>query len=250
MAEITNSVTPYHYCLNNPVKYIDPTGMYTIYDFNGKPHEIGDDDVVDGRLDADHNDDPDNKPITGIPTSYNDILKGIGDFFGLGLDPKDHKNIDKIELGEKRLENATNAINEVNKAIIVNGVLIIVTEGAGYAVEEFGGQIILRILSNTEFKTAAIAVEKEISVIGPRAIYRQVAEKMGANYLNVTDEGWTLCKNYKFLQCVVERGDDVIFAGKFDARAFDPNSMLGFEIKYLQNNGYSWSKDFTRLIKK
>jgi hypothetical protein len=95
-------------------------------------------------------DDPDNKPTTGIPTSYSDILKGIGAFFGLGLDPKDLKNIDKIELGQKRIEDATNAINEVNKTIIINGVLIIVTEGIGYAFEEIGGAIVLRILSKSE----------------------------------------------------------------------------------------------------
>ena len=156
LAEITNSVTPYHYCLNNPIKFIDPTGMLTT-------QEVVDDawkktpDGTDMTYNYDSSDGSDKTSTTGIPTSLNDILKGIGDFFGLGLNPKNPNNIDKIELGQKRIEDATNAINEVNKTIIINGVLIIISEGIGYAIAERGGVILLRILSNKELKAAGVA---------------------------------------------------------------------------------------------
>ncbi|GAA4314541.1 hypothetical protein [Compostibacter hankyongensis] len=57
-------------------------------------------------------------------------------------------------------------------------------------------------------------------------------------------------KNVNFLQGVVERGDDVIFSAKYNPAKLDPNSVLAQEIRYLQRHGYSWDKDFTKLIRK
>ncbi|HET9058205.1 MAG TPA: hypothetical protein VFN30_15275 [Chitinophagaceae bacterium] len=91
---------------------------------------------------------------------------------------------------------------------------------------------------------------KGVSVIGPRAIYRQFAKDIGANFLNVTDDAWTWAKNERFLAGVVKRGDDVVFAGKFNPAKLDPNSVLAREIKYLTERGYQWIDDFSRLIKK
>ncbi len=87
-------------------------------------------------------------------------------------------------------------------------------------------------------------------MIGPRATYREFAKKIGANFLNVTDEAWTMRKNVEFLQGVVKRGDDVIFSGKYYPLKLDSNSVLGQEIRYLQRHGYSWTDDFSRMIKK
>ncbi|MCH6201538.1 hypothetical protein MMU07_18295 [Aquiflexum sp. LQ15W] len=91
---------------------------------------------------------------------------------------------------------------------------------------------------------------KGVIVIGPRATYREFAKKIGANFLNVTDEAWTMRKNVEFLQGVVKRGDDVIFSGKYNPLKLDPNSVLAQEIRYLQRYGYSWTDDFSRMIKK
>lgn len=91
---------------------------------------------------------------------------------------------------------------------------------------------------------------KGVSVIGPRSTYREFAKKIGANFLDVTDEAWTMRKNVEFLQGVVKRGDDVIFSGKFNPAKLDPNSVLGQEIRYLTRHGYSWTDDFSRMIKK
>jgi RHS repeat-associated protein len=89
---------------------------------------------------------------------------------------------------------------------------------------------------------------ESLSVIGPRAIYREFAKKIGANYLNVTDATWTWAKNEKFLAGVVQRGDDVIFAGKFNPTLLDKASVLAKEIRYLELRGYKWTSDLTRMI--
>lgn len=40
-------------------------------------------------------------------------------------------------------------------------------------------------------------------------------------------------KNLAYLRGIVNRGDDVIFAGKFKPSSLDPNSVLAKEIEYL-----------------
>ncbi len=101
------------------------------------------------------------------------------------------------------------------------------------------------------FKWARLArATKGVSVIGPRATYREFAKKIGANFLDVTDEAWTMRKNVDFLQGVIKRADDVIFSGQYNPARLDPKSVLAQEIRYLQRHGYSWTKDFSRMIKK
>jgi RHS repeat-associated protein len=95
-----------------------------------------------------------------------------------------------------------------------------------------------------------VGLAKEVSVIGPRVTYRQYAKNIGANFLDVTDDAWTWAKNRKFLSGIVKRGDDVVFAGKFNPAKLDPNSVLAQEIKYLTKRGYRWTDDFSKLIKK
>jgi len=113
-------------------------------------------------------------------------------------------------------------------------------------VVESGGAILLRVLSKVELEAAA----KGISVIGPRASYRQFAIDIGAKYLEVADEAWTWTKNEKFLAAVVKRGDDVIFAGKFDPNLLDKTSVLAREINYLERRGYQWTSDFSKMVLK
>lgn len=92
--------------------------------------------------------------------------------------------------------------------------------------------------------------ERGLAVIGPRATYREFAKGIGAKFLNVTDEAWTWEKNRRFLYGVVQRGDDVVFAGKFNPAKLDPDSVLAREIKYLIDHGYTWEGDFARLVKR
>jgi len=109
---------------------------------------------------------------------------------------------------------------------------------------------VVAALPELKASSAGEIAAKGVSVIGPRATYREFAKKIGANFLNVTDEAWTMRKNVEFLQGVVKRGDEVIFSGKYNPLKLDPNSVLGQEIRYLQRHGYSWTDDFSRMIKK
>ncbi len=89
--------------------------------------------------------------------------------------------------------------------------------------------------------------QKGKSVIGPRAVYEDFAKKIGANYL--PSKGWNELKNLNYIFGVIERGDDVYFAGRFDPARLDPNSVLAQEIAILIKYGYRWTADGTKLIK-
>ncbi|URA10626.1 hypothetical protein [Thermospira aquatica] len=104
-----------------------------------------------------------------------------------------------------------------------------------------GGKSITRVVkaASTEGK----------SVIGPRSTYREFAKNIGAEFLDVTDEAWTWAKNERHLQEIVKRGDEVIFAGKYDPSLLDPSSVLAKEIYYLESHGYRWTSDFTKMVK-
>jgi RHS repeat-associated protein len=101
-----------------------------------------------------------------------------------------------------------------------------------------------------EFFDIGTSSAKGVSVIGPRDTYRQFAKQIGAKFLDVTNEEWSWRENLKFLVEVVKRGDDVIFAGKFNPNLLDPNSTLAREIKYLISSGYHWTSDYSKLVPK
>ena len=171
MAEITPKVTLYHYCLNNPVRFIDPTGMLTAQDMVNEAWRKTPEGTNATYGNSSNDGGGDDPPATPqVATTLDDILSGIWKHFGIGMDPEDPKNRDKIDQGKKNVTEATEKINELNKTIIVNGVLIIVTEGVGYAVVEYGGAVILRVLSKAELRTAEVAA-KSSAQIGTKLEY-------------------------------------------------------------------------------
>jgi len=101
------------------------------------------------------------------------------------------------------------------------------------------------------FTREAAQVAKGESVIGPRNTYRQFAKEKGAHFLDVTDDAWTWELNKKYLDEVIARGDDVLFAGKFNPEllASHPESALAKEIEYLTSHGYKWTVDLLKLTK-
>lgn len=217
--------TPYHYCSNSPINRVDPTGMNDGYYLN----------LITGRMEY-------------HPGSANLFNKGLIYIAG------DNAKVSDIEDGLKNRNYA------FVKDPTVSGGFRVDTEKQYkawammmYYDPEIVGIILFMGLPESKIKNFSNlfskSATKQISVIGPRATYREFAKKIGANYLNVKDKDWTWAKNEKFLEGIVKRGDDVIFAGKFNPLLLDPKSTLAKEINYLIDNGYKWTKDFSKLIK-
>jgi RHS repeat-associated protein len=157
-----------------------------------------------------------------IQNSYEmEILQGEIDYYG--------KRIEELKGGYEHAQNAFNM-----------SLVGIALEGPGLILK--GGKWVWGSVQGAK-------AVKGVSVIGPRATYREYAKNMGANFLDVTDDAWTWAQNEKFLAGVVKRGDDVVFAGKFNPAKLDPLSILAKEINYLTTNGYRWVDDFSKLVK-
>jgi RHS repeat-associated protein len=94
------------------------------------------------------------------------------------------------------------------------------------------------------------AVAKGLAVIGPKETYVEFGKKVGAKVFQLAaGESYSWAKNQKWLDSIIEGGYDVVFAGTFNPRLFDPTSPLGKEILYLLDHGYKWTPDFSRLVK-
>jgi hypothetical protein len=125
MAEIYISTSPYIFSGNNPVKFVDLNGMdYDVY-YNGKYQFTN---KTQGK--KDENSKP---PVPDIPQTFTDLANKLAqqakDYFHWGLDPSNPANANEIKEGAERAEQAAKAINEVNKFIIYNGALFVLTEG-------------------------------------------------------------------------------------------------------------------------
>jgi RHS repeat-associated protein len=243
MAEKYPSWSSYNYTVGNPMRFVDQNGM--------EPHlPFGTGWIPEAAV-----------YMTKLVQATQRLVTGnSGNLGGGNAVPQDVKQMSKIvgTMSDAKVvaqgvvdgaEAGVNAVSSVPGAETagdISGTFFYGMQGDLPNASYSAAAIFLPGVGGAHLRAAA----KGVSVIGPRATYREFAQKIGANFLNVTDEAWTMRKNVEFLQGVVKRGDDVIFSGKFNPAKLDPNSVLGQEIGYLTRHGYSWTDDFSRMIKK
>jgi hypothetical protein len=200
----------YHYAGNNPLKYTDPDGRMPFL-------------VVTGAIGA-----------------------AIGAGISIASDLTSGRDINWNKAG---LSAATGLTIGLGAGALTATAATATALTAGSATASFSAVTGYGVAGVTTAGVVAAAetTKKGISVIGPRDTYAAFAEKVGANYLDPT--GWSQAKNDAFISGVIERGDDVFFAGKFDPSKLDPGSVLAGEIQQLIDAGYKWVDNFSKLIK-
>jgi len=234
----------YGFVGNNPISFVDPLGLHGDISSTERDGTIiyKDGDMESPALPGTRDNEPNysNLALRGnegcfVNNSFTDpetgrTVPGVGVF-------------DEIE-------------KEVASNIALNVIGGVAGKGLGAAAEQVGSKLaakgtgsISKFLCKLGLCKKAAKAVKGVSVIGPRANYRQFAKDINANYLKETDEAWTWAKNEEFLAGIVQRGDDVVFAGKFSPEQLDPNSVLAREINYLIERGYKWTEDFSRLTR-
>ena len=154
LAEIDYSVSPYAYCKGNPVNRIDPTGMWTETDTGyttNDPNEISD--FFNQQKNNNH------EEKIEKPDPINNLKEEFLNFFGWDLNPANPDDRKQMEEGSKNRVKAAKDIKEVNKFLIINGVLFFTGEGVSYCIEEVGGAIIVRLLSKEAMNAAEVGGE-------------------------------------------------------------------------------------------
>jgi len=215
------SLNRYSYCWNNPLKYVDPTGHWGWSSIR-KAAKVVAKAVV--------------KNIDYVQTAIDiaGLIPVVGEAFDAANAVIYAARGDYVSAGLS-----------LAACIPVAGMAATAGKLAKNTVKAVDNAQSLRKVT----KAVAKGVDKGVTVIGPRATYRGFAQKIGADYLKVSDEAWKWRTNRRFLRGVIKRGDDVVFAGKFDSGLLQEGSVLDREIKYLQKYGYEWTDDYSRLVK-
>ena len=243
LAELTPNISPNAYCKGNPVRFIDPTGMYSTQEWKD------DNGITDNDVTTVYKAPNENK--IEKPDPINDLKEQFLNYFGWDLNPENPKDRKKIDEGSKNRVKAAEIIDETNKFLIINGVLFFAGEGVTYCIGRFGGAILVRIVGKGIGESGVTVLGTYNELTGG---YVALAEKMGANYFQVPNWAWNILgkseqwgANVRFLDAAILRGDSFVLSNS----AFTAKQGTSYykEIQYLLSRGYKIADDGMLLFK-
>ncbi len=235
LAEKYYSISPYAYCLNNPMRFTDPTGMAVTED-EEKTTYTGEDAQ---------------NMFVQLQNALQAASKPIADFFGVHDDPKD---IDAREQKKARLENAQQNIDAANEFLMA------IIPGGNYLkfcfdLSSGNTNAVWAATPWLLFDIATAGKGKAITVLGKYPDYMNFATKLGAKRFNIPIKIWDAMSepeqwaaNVKFLDRAINQGNAIILSNKVT----DISKVTGAfrkELDYLISKGYKLSSNGLQMIK-